>query len=423
MERMGKVAVLLLQTIIVCLFAIDRCTSCGRGSSEVVEGILGRNISLTCTILGSMSCSAVNWINYTLTNPTQMVSNTARTSVSVDGDRHVMDIFPTTPYDEGLYRCMCTIGSGPSANHSIICENDLRLFCQAEVVVNLESNLHKSRQYVPSEPIIVDASEGDRVKVKCSKDSTFTTNCDDLPRRESGDFTYSFKVLPVHHLCLILCQLQWEKDIICTFNFSLNVSTIEPSTVESSTTESSTQLSITDQTNVEDNAVMGTIGVFRVIIPVGIGIFIVICVGITFLFWFFVLSSKSSTKVRSGENVNKVNTTANNLTLNDAEYEPVERHSEGYEIPQQGFAGTNNFNCSMDKCKKVVQNNSMRVQRSNTYASQINPTENEHYSLEPTAGTGEYLEIEEIETEANEDNPGLSLSNDDGYEIPRTVSH
>lgn len=237
---------------------------------------------------------------------------------------------------------------------------------------------------------------------------------------ESGDFTYSFKVLPVHHLCLILCQLQWEKNVICTFNFSLNVSTIEPSTVESSTIESSTQLPITDQTNVEDNAVMGTISVLRVIIPVGIGTSIVVCVGITFLFWFFVLSSKSSTTVRSVENVNKVNT-AYTFTLNDAEYEPVEIHSEVYEMPQQGFAGTNNFYCSMDKCKKVVQTNPMRVQGANIYASRldINPTETELYSLEPIASTIEYLEIEDIEAEVNEDNPGLSLSNDDGYEIPR----
>lgn len=141
MERMGKVAVLLLQTTIFCLFAIDRCKSCGRGSSGDVEGILGRNVSLTCRILGSISCSAVNWINYTSTNPTQMVSNTARISVRADGDRHVMDIFPTTPYDEGLYRCVCTSGSGPSANQSSICVNYLRLFCQAEVVVNLEINV------------------------------------------------------------------------------------------------------------------------------------------------------------------------------------------------------------------------------------------------------------------------------------------
>ena len=121
--------------VICCLCVLGTFAACSEGSNEVVEGVLGRDISLSCT--PSLDCDTILWRNdMVLSSRNVLFNKTHHTSIEKQKGTSTLSILSgVTFYDAGFYSCWCLVNSS-LASTGAVCSVTLTTICQSTVFLN-----------------------------------------------------------------------------------------------------------------------------------------------------------------------------------------------------------------------------------------------------------------------------------------------
>lgn len=137
-STMGKSSFSCLVVITVSLSVYKSCVACSEGSNDNLEGILGGNINLTCNTI--YQCDSFQWDKPTLTG----VLRPSGEQIQVGYSKSYLLISGIRFDDDGRYRCICYVSSGPSE----ICKVHLKAICQATVILKGRRDVSKIKDYI-----------------------------------------------------------------------------------------------------------------------------------------------------------------------------------------------------------------------------------------------------------------------------------
>ncbi|KAJ8031693.1 hypothetical protein HOLleu_24964 [Holothuria leucospilota] len=131
---MGKSSLLCLLAMTVVSFSVyGSCSDCSPGFDHNVEGILGRNVNLTCNM--KYQCDSFRW-----DKPEQRgVISLSGESVQVGPSKSYVPISGIGFDDDGSYRCFCYT-NGVNIG---MCEVYLKTICQATVTLSGRMSVSK----------------------------------------------------------------------------------------------------------------------------------------------------------------------------------------------------------------------------------------------------------------------------------------
>lgn len=125
-NALGKV------TILICFSVHESFSAFFNEQNDFVEGLLDRNVTLSC--MTPFSCDTIYWKNHTITGTFVSPSDTSHTSIYSPGRTSFLRIYGMILDDAGRYSCWCYkdhrwVSDDPisSVTLSAICQTTVRL--------------------------------------------------------------------------------------------------------------------------------------------------------------------------------------------------------------------------------------------------------------------------------------------------------
>lgn len=130
--EMGKNTLLCLVTIYISLYLHKHCIACFNGLNDNIEGVLGRNVTLSCNT--SWQCNEIRWYRPGREYPVPISGDQQQ----VGYNSSYLRIPRVGFHDDGFYQCGCYI-TGSTAN--VICSVTLKTICQATILLSRGTNV------------------------------------------------------------------------------------------------------------------------------------------------------------------------------------------------------------------------------------------------------------------------------------------